>query len=173
MRMRHFCIIILFFLRCSQIWNGQYVEWFINRDDIWCRDCSLASTFPRLVRIASNRHALVDDCYHLDSGRMVWDVRFLRPFKDLEMEDAIDFFGFVILTGDSGGDSDLCIWIPSSHGRFDVPSFCRCLWMLLHCHFHGGPFGEQSACQSSFFCMDIRFGKELDPGQPLEKKTLW
>ncbi|XP_059661046.1 uncharacterized protein LOC132307338 isoform X2 [Cornus florida] len=30
MRMRHFCIIILFFLRCSQIWNGQYVEWFIN-----------------------------------------------------------------------------------------------------------------------------------------------
>ncbi|XP_059630150.1 uncharacterized protein LOC132273143 [Cornus florida] len=67
-------------------WDGRRISFW---EDVWCGDIPLALAFPQLFRIASERQARVINCYHLDNGRLVWDIRFKRLFQDWEVDDAI------------------------------------------------------------------------------------
>ncbi|XP_059629880.1 uncharacterized protein LOC132272811 [Cornus florida] len=99
-------------------------------EDVWCGDVPLAIAFPQLYRIASDRQAMVVNCYHLDNGRLVWDVRFRRSFQDWEIEEAIRFLELLYRQRIVEEDSDYWSWVANSQGCFEVRSFFRCLSLV-------------------------------------------
>ncbi|XP_059654430.1 uncharacterized protein LOC132301171 [Cornus florida] len=142
-----------------RIKDGRRISFWMN---LWCGDLPLALAFPQLYRIASHRQAMVVDCYHLDNGRLSWDVRFRRHCQDWEIEDVSRFLELLYSQVISFGGSDWWFWIPTSHGRFEVRSFFRCLPVG-----HGDPFPWKSIWRSkaprkvAFFAWTSVLGKIL------------
>ncbi|XP_059663371.1 uncharacterized protein LOC132309035 [Cornus florida] len=78
--------------------DGRFVRFW---EDPWCADRPLALLFPRLFRIAVDKHDMVANCYRLDSGRLSWHVRFRRSFQDWELDDHW-LVGSLVQTGGGG-----------------------------------------------------------------------
>ncbi|XP_059623077.1 uncharacterized protein LOC132266242 [Cornus florida] len=79
--------------------------------DLRCGDCTLACAFPRL----------------LDSGRVTWDVRFMRVLQDWELDDICELLDRLYRHEIRGRDRNSLVWVPASRGMFEVRSYFRCL----------------------------------------------
>ncbi|XP_059629969.1 uncharacterized protein LOC132272921 [Cornus florida] len=123
-----FCEVVevksLSFIWCDGIKDGRRICF---GEDVWCGDVPLALAFPQLYKIASDRQAMVVNCYYLDNRRLIWDVRFRRFFQDWEIEKAIRFLELLYRQRIMEEDSDCWSWVANSQGRFEMRSFFRCL----------------------------------------------
>ncbi|XP_059658337.1 uncharacterized protein LOC132304600 [Cornus florida] len=96
------------------VWHSIRMGW----EDLWCEECTLCRRFPRLFRISVDSHALVADCYRLDSCRLSWDVQFQRAFQDWELDDVFGLLDLLYRQEVDGTGADLLTWVPSSQGTF-------------------------------------------------------
>uniref|UniRef100_A0A2N9HDV0 Reverse transcriptase zinc-binding domain-containing protein n=1 Tax=Fagus sylvatica TaxID=28930 RepID=A0A2N9HDV0_FAGSY len=92
---------------------------------IW--DQLLRGRFSTLFRLAHNQEASVADYLHFHGTLPVWDVEFLRPTQDWELDAVDSFMGFLYSLPMRPGIIDSIFWNLSRHASFEVSSFYSAL----------------------------------------------
>ena len=103
--------------------------------DSWCGDQLLRDRFSILFHLARNQEATVADYLHFHGTIPIWDVEFLRPAQDWELDVVDSFMGFLYSVPTRPGKMDSIFWNLSSHASFEVSSFYSALSQLATSHF--------------------------------------
>ena len=93
----------------------------------WCGDHLLRDRFPILFRLARNQEATVANYLQFHGTIPIWDVEFLRPAQDWELDVVDSFMGFLYSIPMHPGRLDSIIWNLSIHARFEVSFFYSAL----------------------------------------------
>ena len=101
----------------------------------WCGDHLLRDRFPILFRLARNQEATVANYLQFHGTIPIWDVEFLRPAQDWELDVVDSFMGFLYSVPTRPGKMDSIFWNLSSHASFEVSSFYSALSQLATSHF--------------------------------------
>jgi|UniRef100_A0A2N9JBP0 hypothetical protein len=93
--------------------------------DSWCGDVPLKSMFPVLFACSSARDASIADSLSNSgvNGGRIWDITFIRDFKDWEVDQVLAFFHYIHSRIPSTVDPDCMRWKLRQHGVFDAKSF--------------------------------------------------
>ena len=128
------------FLPIHQFQGG---GWLSNKiwSDSWCGDQLLRDRFSILFRLARNQEATVADHLHFHGTTPIWDVEFLRPAQDWELDVVESFMGFLYSIPMRPGRLDSILWNLSSHASFEVSSILLSPNQPLLI-FHGGLCGR-------------------------------
>ena len=57
------------------------------REDRWCGENPLCVTFPTLYAVAASKGDIVGEVWETIGEEGGWNLRFIRPFNDWEMEE--------------------------------------------------------------------------------------
>jgi hypothetical protein len=95
--------------------------------DLWCEDQPLKESFLDLFCIACCKEAWVADHLLFSNGNIQWNLSFIRPMQDWEVELVIAFFNVLYLLKVRLGGEDSIWWIPSKRKKFEVRSFYQTL----------------------------------------------
>jgi hypothetical protein len=129
---------------CS-LWKGilsgwdnfkQHVElvaglgnWIRFWHDNWCGEVPLKAMFPVLFACSSARDASIAASLSNSgvNGGRIWDITFIRDFKDWEVDQVLAFFSFIHSRIPATADPDSMHWKLRQHGVFDAKSFYHAL----------------------------------------------
>ena len=95
--------------------------------DPWHGDHPLRDRFPVLFRLSRHPEALVVDILHFDGPTPIWDIQFIRPMQDWELNIVNSFLEILYSSSLRQGGVDLVCWTPSCREVFEVRSFYRAL----------------------------------------------
>ena len=93
--------------------------------DPWCGGLPLKDNFPELYGFACNRDASVADLLSLLEDSYHWNVSFVKPAQDWELELVASFIDLIYSGLRRKNVVDELCWIPPSKQTFDVRSFYR------------------------------------------------
>jgi hypothetical protein len=85
----------------------------------------LKNVFPVLFTIACAKEAWVEENMAIVNGVIHWNVMFIRPIHDWEMEDMSRFFELLYSQQIRHGGVDKIYWIPSKRKIFEVKSYSK------------------------------------------------
>jgi hypothetical protein len=94
--------------------------------EVWCGSLPLLEVYPGLYSLASNKEASIADNFDLLSGSRQWNVSFLCPLNDWEVEDLASFYS-LFYSYNLGGGVYTIWWVSCRKGRFEVKSFYNIL----------------------------------------------
>jgi hypothetical protein len=61
-------------------------------NDVWCEDLPLKTLFPELFIIACGKDAWVEENMQIQNDTILWNILFIRPVHDCEVEVVSRFF---------------------------------------------------------------------------------
>ena len=94
--------------------------------EVWCGSSPLLKVFPGLYSLTSNKKASIVDNFDLLSGSRQWNISFLRPLNDWEVENLASSYS-LLYSYNLGGGVDKIWWVPNRNGKFEVRSFYNIL----------------------------------------------
>ena len=107
-----------------KVGGGSHIKFW---SDSWSGDQLLRGRFSTLFRLAHNQEASMADYLHFHGTLPVWDVEFLRPTQDWELDAVDSFMGFLYSLSMHPGIIDSIFWNLSRHASFEVSSFYSAL----------------------------------------------
>lgn len=132
--------------------------------DVWCGELPLKILFPEWYTIACDKDAWVDENMEILNGIIYWNVMFIRPIYDWQIDVVSRFLNCCIPKVRYGGENKIC-WVPSKRKMFEVKSYYQVLysgtsvWSLEeYLENYGSP-------ESGFFCVASSSRKSLNFGQ--------
>jgi len=75
-----------------EVGDGTQVKFWQDR---WCRESSLANCYPELFRICRNKEAGVADLMQFANGILHWDLHFVQPIQDWELESLMTLMDII------------------------------------------------------------------------------
>jgi hypothetical protein len=105
-----------------EVGNGSRVSFW---HDVWCGERPLKNVFPALFTIACAKEAMVEENMGIVNGYIHWNVLFLRPVHDWELEEVSRFFEVLYAHQIKHGGEDKMCWIPSKRNIFAVSSYYK------------------------------------------------
>jgi hypothetical protein len=105
-----------------EVGNGSRVLFW---QDVWCEELPLKIVFPALFTIACAKEAWVEENMVVVNGAIHWNVMFLRPVHDWELEEVSQFFELLYSQQIRHGGEDKICWIPSERKNFEVKSYYK------------------------------------------------
>ncbi|GFS31499.1 acyl-CoA N-acyltransferase with RING/FYVE/PHD-type zinc finger protein [Actinidia rufa] len=107
-----------------QLGNGSKISFW---NDDWCSQIPLRDRFPELFALATNREALVADCWVPSPSGGSWAPLFRRGAQDWELEAFVDFFSALQDVQPVSEEEDRWRWKKQGKGKFTVTSFYHSL----------------------------------------------
>jgi hypothetical protein len=104
--------------------DGSYVSFW---HDWWCGDKSLKQCFPVLFSIVRNKDAMVANNLVAQHGDIQWNVLFMRPVQDWEIEIVHFLFARLYSISVRHGEDDRLVWNLPKRGLFEVKSYYEVL----------------------------------------------
>jgi hypothetical protein len=93
--------------------------------DVWCGDRPLMNAFPALFNIACAKEAWVEENMAIVNGAIQWNVLFIRPVHDWELEEVLRFFELLYSQQLRQGGEDKICWAPLKRRFFEVKSYYK------------------------------------------------
>jgi hypothetical protein len=103
--------------------------------DLWGENHPLKISCPDLFSIAHCKDVWVADLMQFRNGSIHWNIIFIRPVQDWEVELVFFYFEMLYSFRVRQRDLDRICWISSQRHTFEVKSFCHVLTI-----FTGSPF---------------------------------
>ena len=100
-----------------EVGNGSRV---LFGQDVWCGELPLKIVFPALFTIACAKEARVEENMVIVNGAIHWNVLFLRPVHDWELEEVSRFFEVLYSQHIRHGGEDKICWIPSMNSYYKM-----------------------------------------------------
>jgi hypothetical protein len=95
--------------------------------DVWCGDQPLKASLPTLLNIARFKKASMADFILSLNDIVQWNIIFIRPVHDGEVEMVTSFLNLLYYFRKSRAGEDRIFWIPSKRQTFEVRSFYHAL----------------------------------------------
>jgi hypothetical protein len=105
-----------------EIGNGSRVLFW---KDVWCGERPLMNAFPALFAIACEKDAWVEENKAIVNGVTQWNVLFIRPVHDWELEEVSRFFELLYSQQIRHGGEDKICWTPLKRKNFEVKSYYK------------------------------------------------
>jgi hypothetical protein len=105
---------------CGMIGDGTKVLFW---HDVWCGECPLKLVYPPLFNSAFNKDAWVKEYMERPNDTLHWNVQFIRPVHDWELEGVSCFFALLYSQKIRFGGEDKICWVPSKRDTFEVKSY--------------------------------------------------
>ena len=105
-----------------EIGNGSGVLFW---QDVWCREQPLMNVFLALFTIACAKEAWVEENMNSVNGAIHWNVLFIRPVHDWELEEVLRFFELLYSQQIRQGGKDKICWTPLKRKNFEVKSYYK------------------------------------------------
>jgi hypothetical protein len=107
--------------------NGTKIRFWHN---LWCEDQQLKESFPELFSIACYKEVWVADHLQFSNENIQWNISFIKPVQDWEVELVTAFFNALDSLKVGQGGDDSIWWIPSKQWKFEVRPFYQTLSTL-------------------------------------------
>ena len=91
--------------------------------DVWCGELPLKILFPNLFNIACAEEAWVEENMDIAHGVIHWNVMFIRPVHDWEIEAVLQFFELLYSQQIKHRGVNKICWIPLKRKNFEVKSY--------------------------------------------------
>jgi hypothetical protein len=95
--------------------------------DVWCGEAALKESFPDLFRLARNKEALVAQYMQVHNASTHWELDFIRPVQDWEMESLSSFLNLLYSVQVQSNNNDKLCWKPTPQLGFKVSSYYEVL----------------------------------------------
>jgi hypothetical protein len=129
--------------------------------DVWCVELPLKTLFPELFLIACGTDAWVAVNMQRHNGTILWNVLFIRPVHDWEMEEVRRFFEMYSLKVRREGEDTIC-WIPARRKSLEVKSYYKVLSSSIQSSFPWKSIWKvKFPPRVAFFVWTATFGKIL------------
>ena len=107
-----------------EVGDGTQVKFW---QDQWCGESSLANCYPELFRICCNKEAGVADLMQFANGVLHWDLHFVQPIQDWELESLMTFMDIIYDMVIRGVGEDKMCWKPNQKKGFKISTFYHLL----------------------------------------------
>jgi hypothetical protein len=104
--------------------NGSRIKFW---HDVWYGETALQESFPDLFRLARGRDALVAHYMQVRNESTHWQLDFIRPIQDWELESISSYLDLLYSTKVKGNNDDTICWKPSPQKGFKVSSYYKVL----------------------------------------------
>lgn len=95
--------------------------------DLWWGETTLDTTYPRLLRIAMHKSAMVVEVLSLGINGINWNLLFTRDLYEWEISIVGELMENLCLVFIDRADRDSRIWAPSADDTFSFKSFFNIL----------------------------------------------
>ena len=89
-------------------------------EDIWYGENLLCTSFPTLYAVATSKGAKVGEVWERTRGRGGWNLRFIGPFNDWELEETQRLISLISSRNISQGEKDKIFWLVDKKGQYTV-----------------------------------------------------
>ena len=98
------------------------------------------------------------DLMKFSNGALHWDLHFIKPVQDWELELLSNFMEMVYSIPLNGAGYDKICWKPNRRKGFRVDGYYRVLTFLVIYLSHGRAFGRKKSCLGCYLLLDSSFG---------------
>ncbi|XP_077249006.1 uncharacterized protein LOC143888448 [Tasmannia lanceolata] len=102
-----------------KVYSGNRIKFW---RDVWCANEALEILFPKLMRVAADKDAMVGECFERVDNKVVWCPKFRRNFFDRELEALSALFEIIEKCYIKKSGEDKRIWMWNSSGFFSIKS---------------------------------------------------
>ena len=102
-----------------------YGDRFIFWEDEWCGENPLSASFPTLYAIAASKGAKVGEVWKTIGDGRGWNLRFIRPFNDWELEETQRLISLISSRNISQGEKENFFWLVDKIGLYTVKANYR------------------------------------------------
>ena len=92
-------------------------------EDLWVGDSTLANQFPRLFRLNSNPHGMVDSFGFWEGKKWLWSFNWKREFRPMDVDEWLKLQLLLDRVVFNPHQPDSYVWAPHKCGIFSVKSF--------------------------------------------------
>ena len=94
-------------------------------EDKWCGENPLCASFPILYVVAPSKGAKVGEVWKTTKGGVGWNLRFIRPFNDWELEETQRLISLISSRNISQGEMDKIFWLVDKKSQYTVKAKYR------------------------------------------------
>jgi hypothetical protein len=137
--------------------------------DVWCGESTLKILFRALFNTACTKEIWVEENMDIANGVIHWNVMFIRPVHDWEMEKVSRFFELLYSQQVKHGGVDKICWIPSKRKNFEVKSYYQ---VRVNSVLTDGPWKSKAPSRVAFFVWKVVLGKILTSDNICKKNIM-